>query len=196
MPSSMIHFYVVHEYKPDAPGEFFAGNIAPDTVNEWELKDRIHLRRIPDRLAALGELAARTDPEDQFSEGWLLHLYTDLRWDEGPVARHHEANPGDGWFTMYRSQIAMATYHLYHTESWAREVAALAAGVDITGVPLPEGISCEDVKAYTHRVRDKHVNGNPAPSPDFPPDMVAEFARETARMYAKWRQEHAFAPKL
>lgn len=64
MPSTMIHLLVARELRPEAPGLYWVGNFAPDSVDERLRKDEIHLRTVPDRTAALAQLRKTLDLEN------------------------------------------------------------------------------------------------------------------------------------
>ena len=87
MPAAMIHLLTARDYDPDGDARYLLGSIAPDHAFDRAYKDAIHLRDVSDRLKALGELRSRLDLRDSYSLGWLLHLYTDLKW--GAIENYH-----------------------------------------------------------------------------------------------------------
>lgn len=57
MPGSMIHLIVAKKVRPNASDLFYLGTIAPDAVNDWQIKDITHFRNLENREPALINLA-------------------------------------------------------------------------------------------------------------------------------------------
>ncbi len=184
----MIHLAVARIVCPDASGAFVIGNFAPDFTNDRFRKDMIHLRGKTDRWSALAALAKTVSPDDPLMEGWLLHLFTDACWDEGPQAVYARGF-GEGWFRPYREEIGRATFWIFHHEPWAKEYWVRAQNAHLRDVDVEGGPSVADMLAYRDHVGAKHAPMPDAPSAAFPPDLIDAFARETAARYIAWREE-------
>ena len=122
MPSMMVHLLTATKVCPDAPALFWLGNVAPDAIGSREEKDKSHFRTIPNRIDALRDLALSISGENPFSEGVLLHLYLDLRWDIEAYQNFAVAYTGEDWFRAYRNEIALASAWLFHHATWSMEV--------------------------------------------------------------------------
>jgi hypothetical protein len=109
----MIHLQTAHLLRGGRSILFCLGAVAPDAIEDWRAKDPTHLRDVPDREAALAEIARQTDPDDDFAEGALLHLYADRLWDEDQLARHWASMGGrpigGDWVPAYRNEISAAS---------------------------------------------------------------------------------------
>ena len=191
MPSCMIHLHAAHLLRSGRSVLFCVGAIAPDAIEDWRAKDLTHLRGVPDRAAALAGIARETDPDDDFAQGALLHLYVDSRWDACQLARYWDSlggRPAGGdWVPHYRREISLASAWVYHHSPWARPLweEMLALPPERCG-PLP-GMSREDIRAYLTR-NFQWLEDNPGPpSSLYPPEEVEAFTLEAAEGYRAWR---------
>lgn len=191
MPSAMIHLCTARAYCPTGSAAYHLGSIAPDYAFERAYKDRIHLRDVPDRAAALAELGRRLDLNEPFSLGWLLHLYTDLRWDEGHLARYraaHEQAPD--WFRGYHRELHGAGYALYHAHDWAEPWMAEMEALPLTALPSVLEIDPAALAFFRQVLFEKTRESDPhIESAAFPPALTERFALETAAAFRRWRQE-------
>ena len=117
MPAAMLHLLTARYFRPEGDGRFLLGCIAPDAQHSRPEKDALHFRDCPDRLQALRQLGEKLPKGDSFSLGWLLHLYTDLCWDDSAIAAFRRDWAGeDDWFPAYRRESHKASFGLYHSE--------------------------------------------------------------------------------
>ena len=192
MPSCMIHLHAAHLLREGRGVLFCVGAVAPDAIEDWRVKDRTHLRDVPDRAAALAEIARRTDPRDDFAEGVLLHMYADLRWDENQLRRYWDSlggrPEGGDWVPEYRRQISLASGWIYHHSPWARPLwdELLAVPQDQYS-PLP-GMDKTDIRAYLTRNFKWHEEHPGPPSAFYPPQEVETFVLEAVKGYNAWRE--------
>ncbi|MHC1695167.1 MAG: hypothetical protein AB9835_07825 [Eubacteriales bacterium] len=187
MPSPMIHLLAAHIYAPDASGLFYAGSIMPDYTNDRDKKDTIHFRDVPDKWGALSGMAAGCDPADDFLEGWLFHLFTDRRWDEGILPNYIAKSVPDAWFLPYREQTKLASFWLFHNSHWAGQVWDKILEAPLKSAAFTNAPSRKEMDWYSKRVFERHRDNTSGSSSDFPPDMVESFAKDTAVLYKSWR---------
>lgn len=186
MPSPMIHLLAAHIYASDASGLFYAGCIMPDYTNERDKKDTIHFRNAPDKWSALSGMAA-CDPEDEFLEGWLFHLFTDCRWDEGVLPDYIAKHDPDAWFIPYREQTKLASFWLFHNSVWTGEVWDKILSAPLKSGTFAGAPSLEEMDWYRKRLYERHRDNTSEQSLDFSPGMVENFAKDAARLYKSWR---------
>jgi hypothetical protein len=190
MPSQMIHFLTTKYYRPEALPLLYIGCVAPDCRDVRELKQKSHLRYLPqeERLAALAEKARGYDMGNDFQFGIILHLYTDFKWDTGPMQYHKDTYKGDTWFKDYRHEINTASVNLYHTLDWAPSVWS-----EIMKVP-PEMYSSEndefpteDIKKYLDFSLRYHRDAPSWPESGFySSEYINRFAIDTAESFRIW----------
>ena len=194
MPYAMIHFLVARAVEPGASPAFWVGNVAPDYASERELKDRIHLLGGGDRWAALAGLRDKLDIANPFERGWLLHLFTDARWEDGLFLSYRNwaetVGYGEGWFAGYREESNLATCHLYHSLPWAKRVMDAISSFDLHSVETSLPISRAECAWYLDRVVRRHKESDPACMPRFfSAALPAAFAGETALKYREWMDQ-------
>lgn len=193
MPSTMIHLLVAYKLNPAAPGPFWLGSFAPDAADTRpgftrEEKDAMHLR-VEGRWELLRALALSIGPDDFFTEGCLLHLFTDACWDIGPLQSFALSNTSPDWFSQYRREISLAGCWIYHHSPWMKPVwEAVMASPALPFAP-PTGPTAQEVDAYRNRVFIWHQANSIGPSEVYTPEYVEAFAEETAERYRQWRQE-------
>lgn len=181
MPSSMIHFLTAYEIDPQAPGDFWVGNIAPDYATERTLKDQIHFRDRTNRWQALDELYATIEKTSPFERGWFLHLFTDTCWSEEKLVEYkrwfENTRHGEDWFNAYREETGHASYYLYHHLPWIKEIWPL-----FQSAPLPASLAA--VGQYRDNVCKKHAESSPDSFPEyFTYEILTDFAQSTANRY-------------
>lgn len=186
MPGLMIHLHVARKVNPRGSTLFYSGNLAPDAVTNWKDKDITHFRNLPDRSEALATLANQTSPSDDFSEGILLHLYVDWRWDT--LARDEFIKKTDGgWFTKYREELSHADSYLFHHTDWAKD---LWEQMDLIHAfeygPIP-GATAEELKDFISCNNKWYKNNNTEASTAFTPEFINEFISKIADEYIQWR---------
>ncbi|MDR1733491.1 MAG: hypothetical protein LBR73_01205 [Oscillospiraceae bacterium] len=191
MPSLSIHLKVAQAFGNARSTAFFVGTVLPDAISDWRVKDVTHLRDRPDREAALRAIAKKTDPKDDFAEGVLIHLFTDLLWDRECLQAYWDAMggrpPDSAWVKPYRREIHLAGAWLYHRDRWLRQICRKIRRTRLSKLPTLQSITLADAKAYIKR------NTNPAsqpigpPSAAFPPETVDTFIEETVKAYRHWR---------
>ena len=193
MPAAMIHLLAAREYLPEGDAPFLLGCIAPDYAFERAFKDSIHLRDRDDRMAALNELRKTVDIGDSFSLGWLLHLFTDLRWDGSHLADYRAAHEQDPeWFAGYHRELHAAGYQLYHRYDWAEPANAAILTVDLTKLPDTLPVNAEGIELFRSILIEKtRESAADIHSDAFPPALTEAFARETAAAFRLWMEAGA-----
>ena len=188
MPSSMVHLMAAYEYRPDAPGEFWLGNIVPDCIDDWKEKDKFHFRDVPDRGQALNNFAESIRKDDLFSEGMLLHLFVDWKWDED-LRRQYISNYNSGdWFQPYRNEIGLLSARLYHDTHWSAKVWEDMLSCDIPRFIRDYKVISEDFSlSILQRANKYHVENPSAQSLFYSVEAIKEFTFKTAKDYQYWR---------
>jgi len=181
MPSAVIHLLVARHVPGGETPLFRLGSLAPDYIGERERKDALHLRREPDRAAALGRLAKTLDPENPFEAGWLVHLLADLRWDTRVIPAYRASlEPGADWFPLYRRECHRAGYALYHSLPWCRKAMEDVRSVDLASLRTSLELDLPALEDFRQKLSRKLEESPPDSRSDrFPPPMLEAFARET-----------------
>ena len=177
----MIHLLTAREVPGGTQPLFCLGSLAPDYVSDRERKDALHLRREPDREAALLHLRDRLDPENPFEAGWLLHLLADLDWDTKVIPAYRATLPAEAdWFPLYRRECHRAGYALYHSLPWCRETMKSILALDLGRLETSLDLDLPALDAF-RRMLARKLEESPADSRSdaFPPARLAAFARET-----------------
>lgn len=191
MPSPMIHLLVAHEVNPNAPALFWVGNFAPDYVNERELKDKIHFRDSLNRLGALSKLRNEIDISNPFEEGWLLHLFTDLCWDEQQIPLFKEKckknNTISDWFIDYRKETTLASFYIYHNFDWSSHVWSKILNANLQTLSSTLPVTQADIELYRERLYKRHSDSTSTSySFEYHKELLTQFSKETAKKYVKW----------
>ena len=183
MPSAMIHLLTAKHVQLWDDPYFMLGNIAPDYCGEREAKDALHLRKEANRVGAILKLRSELDLQNPFEAGWLLHLYTDMCWDVNVIPVFQSTFPEEtDWFPIYRHEVHLAGYALYHSEAWAREALEAIERIDLSKIQTSLRIDMEKIASFRALLCEKHRNSEAdAHSEAFPPDFTAFFAEITAR---------------
>jgi len=187
----MIHLHAAQLLRGGRGVLFCVGAVAPDAIDDWRMKDCTHLRDVPDRAAALLEIAKKTDPRDDFAEGAMLHLYADWLWDEGQLERYWDSlggrPEGGDWVPAYRREISLASAWIYHHSPWSRALweELLSLPPERYG-PLP-GMEGSDIRAYLTRNFQWHEEHPGPPSALYPPEEAEAFILMTVESYQTWR---------
>ena len=187
MPCAMMHLLCARIYDDDAPIAFYIGNEAPDCMDIRELKDVSHFRiYTDDRDQRLSEYARSLDLNDPYQLGVILHLYTDMLWDFGPMKEHKESYCGEDWFHDYRRQIRLIGTEMYKRFEWSKQ---LWQDMSTAPVSLYSALDCfpgEKIKDYVRFNRDRDRSGEIGQSPDFPHDKMVEFCHDTVSSFRAW----------
>lgn len=193
MPSAMIHLLTARDYDPAGGALYLLGSIAPDYARERTFKDAIHLRDRADRAAALDELRDQLDLTDGFSLGWLLHLFTDHRWDESHLRAYRETHEQDAdWFRGYHRELHSAGYALYHRCDWAEPANAAILAVGLSSLPAALPADPAGIEEFRSILIEKTRESDAAVfSAAFPPELLEPFAAETAAAFRAWLEARA-----
>ena len=190
MPAAMIHLLTARDYDPAGDARWLLGNIAPDHAFDRAYKDAIHLRDAADRPAALAALRGKLDLTDSYSLGWLLHLFTDLKWDESYLADYRAAHEGEeNWFRGYHRELHAAGYALYHRYDWAEKACAGILAVDLATLPPSLPGDAEQIETFRTILMEKTRESEADIHSDvFPAETVEQFAAETAAAFRAWME--------
>ena len=195
MPGTGIHLLVAHAIEPDASGAFFFGSFAPDYEQERAPKDAIHLRKEPDRLAALTTLRDGLDMRDDFTRGWVLHLFTDLLWDESLLAQYRRAYTGGDdtrgdWFYPYREELGLTTSYLYRQAPWMDVVMRCVRAVNVRAIQAGLPVDKDKLEWWRNRTCLKHSETEPGVRLGYYTlDMLNDFAARTAKEWRVWHSK-------
>jgi len=209
MAATLTHMTVAHRLNSKAGGAYLLGSFAPDYVKDRIEKDRIHLRlRTPEgmplnseeaqvwRWEKLAELANVTNPNDEFAEGWLLHMFTDLIWDKDIIAPYFagiEKTPG--FFQHYRDEISRSSFYIFHRDELAKELLRMAmdAPTDYKGSPdYPTPKRLEEFRTHVNEIHIPYIGAAPQISVAFPPQQVDDFIEKAVELYPGWRKSCPF----
>ena len=186
LPAAMIHLTAARAYDANAPVEFYIGNLAPDCINEWKKKDRLHLRDRPDRSEALYAYARGIDLSNVYLKGIVFHLYLDLLWDEAPMRRHNEQYTGENWISDYRREIGLTSSWLYHHQPWSEDLWKAMEHCPVSRYDChpdyPSGLVSELIRRNGRFHRETFSQ----PSEVFPPDFSIHFAEESAHSFHRF----------
>ena len=190
MPAAMIHLLTARDYDPRGDARYLLGSIAPDHAFDRAYKDAIHLRDVPDRPAALKALRLRLDLGDSYSLGWLLHLFTDLKWDTSFLADYRAAHEGEeNWFRGYHKELHSAGYALYHRYDWADKACSDILAVDLASLPANVPGDPAQIEEFRTILMEKTRESDPAIHSDaFPAVVVEHFAMDTAAAFRAWME--------
>ena len=193
MPAAMIHMLTARDYDPQGDARYLLGSIAPDHAFDRAFKDAIHLRDVPDRQAALSALREKLDTADSYSLGWLLHLFTDMKWDESFLADYRAAHEGEeNWFRGYHKELHSAGYALYHRYEWADKACGDILKVDLASLPPALPGDPAQIEEFRTILMEKTRESDPGIcSRVFPVELVEPFAEETAAAFRRWLEEEA-----
>jgi hypothetical protein len=189
MPASMVHLLLARKVYPDAPTLFYIGNIAPDAVTEWKIKDKTHFRDIEDRTDTMRDLALGLDLSDAFSNGVLLHLFLDWKWDIGPFEKFKAEREGTDWFKDYRHELSLSGIWLYHRLPWSKALWKDMAETDPSRFGKLDYVTREDIGRYIRRNYHWHEENDCGPSSVFTPEFVNSFTDKTALNFIEWKKE-------
>lgn len=184
MPGSMIHLITANKVKPDGSTLYYLGNIAPDAVIDWHDKDITHFRNLEDRQSALAAFAQKVT--NDFSEGVLLHLYLDWKWDT-VIRQKYIDEVGDDWFVPYRNELSLSGSYAFHNTKWAKQIWYDMDLIDVSSYGVTPCASVMDVKKFLSLNNKWHNENAIGPSLAFPPNIINEFTDEVAREYIDWR---------
>ncbi|MBQ4055155.1 MAG: hypothetical protein IJD17_05530 [Clostridia bacterium] len=188
MPSALIHLLTGRYFKPDGSIPYFIGTVAPDCVGEREIKDHTHLRDRSDRHEAIVELRDSFDLCDGYQLGALLHLYTDMLWDEGLQKEYKDAypEPDNAWFRPYRNEISLASAHIFHRSDWGEPLWREMLECPNERFDSLADFPAEAIRGYLTRNYKWHYENDVGPSPAFPPEVVEDFCRDCAAGFAEF----------
>ena len=193
MPAAMIHLLTARDYDPAGDARYLLGSIAPDHAFDRAYKDHIHLRDVSDRPAALRALGDQLDTADSYCLGWLLHLFTDLKWDTTFLADYRAAHGGEeNWFRGYHKELHSAGYALYHRYNWAEKACADILKVDLASLPPSLPGNPAQLEEFRTILMEKTRESDPEIRSDaFPAEIVEHFALETAQAFRAWMEGKA-----
>jgi hypothetical protein len=184
MPGTMIHLLVAKKIRPKGSTLFFLGNIAPDAVDGRYNKEITHFRNMKDRQPAL--IAFAKNSFDDFSEGVLLHLFVDWKWETEVMQEYAEdMNTHEGFIT-YRDEMSLVSSYAFHNTNWAKQLWADMDLFDVDSYGNTPGASASDVKKYFADRYKWHNENITEPSKVFSPSLIEEFASACAEQYFKW----------
>ena len=187
MPGSMIHLILAKKVNPEGSVSYFVGNIAPDAIKDRHDADATHFRDLKDRQPALISFAK--EAINDFTEGILLHLYFDWKWDT--IIRQKYINMvGDEWFATYRNELGFAGSYAFHHTDWAKQLWHDMDSLDVSCYGTTPRTSADDVKIHVNRNNKWHNDNITEPSQAFPPELIDSFTTQIAKEYIDWRASY------
>ena len=121
------------------------------------------------------------------SEGVLLHLYFDWRWDTTLRQTFIDAI-GDEWFVPYRHEIALSSSYAFHHTDWAIPMWDAVSTVSPRDYGRTPGATPEEVRDLILRNYTWHRENHLGPSDYFTPERIESCTDEVAREYTAWRR--------
>jgi hypothetical protein len=183
----MVHLMTAYKYNPNLSAEFWVGNIAPDSIVDWKERDKFHLRNEHDRQMALIEFAKSIDKDDWFSEGILLHLFVDWKWDEDMRQQFIHNYGTDDWFLPYRSEIGLLSARLYHYHGWSKKVWEDMIRYDIFKLIKDDVFRAENIIDFLYSANRYHIQNSLAQPFFYSIETIDEFTTKMAKDYDSWR---------
>ena len=183
-----MHLLTGRYFRSDGSIPFFVGTVAPDCVGERELKDRTHLRDRNDRHEAIIELKNGMDLCDDYQLGALLHLYTDMLWDEGPQKAYKDSypEPDNAWFRPYRNEISLASSYIFHRSDWGEQLWRDMLECPDEHFDSLADFPAEAIRGYLTRNFKWHYENDVGPSAVYTPEAVDEFCRGAAKSFLQF----------
>jgi len=185
MPVFMIHLFVAKKVNPDAGIDFYAGNLAPDAIQEGEIKNKVHLYDVPDWEDALRKFASKAN--NDYLKGMVLHLFADKKfhafWNENTRFPFRE---GKEFWEKYMEQNRKIDSYAYHNTEWAYSLYKKMENWDFSGFIETEFITKDDIKS---RIQSHHkwlIANKLDSSTVFPPALVEKLVDDTAEEFNKW----------
>lgn len=179
----MIHTLAAYKYRPEASTAFSVGNLAPDSINIRELKDRLHLRTEGDRMSALKEMMQNVNLDDDFQRGVAFHLYLDLLWDRGPLKQFIESYQGSHWFIDYREAIGTASAWVYHQNDWSDHKWSTMSKYRYDGVHVGESYSVSAINDFVKRNYKWHRETKVVSSGHFSEEVIEDITSYAAESF-------------
>ena len=179
----MIHLLAAYKLYPNAPAQWWVGNISPDTPPMTrEEKDISHLRNLShaDRELKLREMADLLQPSDFYNEGKLLHLYLDYYWDIEAINNYYMQDKTDNTFLNYRNEIAVAGRWLYHNKNWSYNVWQMM-------LDMPDKTADEEAFFKRNYIWHSNKDGGVEVPTFFTPDYIEDFTDRIVKKYEGWR---------
>ena len=187
MPCAMMHLMCAKNYNNTSDTAFYIGSVAPDCISDRYEKDKNHLRdQKENREVKLIETAKRLDTCDPYILGVILHLFTDMKWDNGRMKEHRDNYTGESWFHDYRFQISLISSYMFHHNDWAPGLWDEMCAIDASVYSKLPDLAPDRIHEYLKRNRIWHIQNDIGPSEAFPCDIVDSFCRETANEFREW----------
>lgn len=187
MPSPMIHLLAAYETDSKASDSFWVGNLAPDYINDRQLKDELHFRNTSDRMEALRQFKQKINTVNPFEAGWLLHLFVDACWDEIMISAFKKKYISSDWFIKYREETALASFYLYHHMDWAQKVWTQILKADLSNISPTLPITQCDAELYRDRLYKRHSESKmDSVSLEYNEELLLDFCKKTADNYKNW----------
>lgn len=185
MPTYMIHLFVAKKVNPNAKLDFYIGSLAPDFVSDKENKKINHLRNVSDMGAALREFARKTDTENEYLKGFLLHLFVDWKWND-LILPDFVQKSGDDWYKKYMVEVDLSESYAFYNTEWAYELWEQMDLCDNFNYVETEFITKENIKAMIKHWRKWKMENKIGPSTAFPPEVIENFVIDAANAFKEW----------
>ena len=191
MPSSMPHLIVAKKIIPNANIDFYMGTLAPDAVKERTEKEKVHFAYVSDIENALKAFSLKAD--NDYLKGFLLHLYTDWKWNTTHLSDFINKTNGS-WYPAYREEIGKVTAYAFHNTEWAHSLYEELEFWDFNGFVETEFITKDSIKEWIGRSKKWRIENKREPSLAFPPTLIETFTNNTASDFIKWFSESVDKP--
>ena len=184
----MIHLLVGKEINKNATTLFYIGCLAPDCIEERNFKDHHHFRDRKDRIEGLYELREKLDISDEYQYGILLHLFTDLKWDQATNTdfRKYFFNDDVFEFQKYRKEIGVVGNYYYHQCPWSPPLWQQMQDFPVEKYPLVYDFPPQNIHSFISRQSKWHAENNTGASQIFTTDFIKRFVCDTTSDFNEW----------
>ena len=175
MPLPMIHLSTavkINTLKVMKSPEFYLGNISPDAVHMragFVREDKIKSHCNARVLAAIDELDSlcvmiekSVGKEREFILGYLVHILTDLFWEDTVLKKYGEQYESDPAPIQdkrmgYYNDTDQLDFAFYEKESWRPAIWEMLAQAEEFSVE--EAVNKDEVAAWKHRTLNWYNSG-------------------------------------
>ncbi|MGG1553886.1 zinc dependent phospholipase C family protein [Paenibacillus ferrarius] len=207
MPWPMVHFAIADKVCSGDPCPYFLlGSIAPDAIHAREGttredKGRTHFMEngVMPTIDQIGQhavhyLSSNRMPEwKAFIQGYISHVYTDLRWTETLYAGYEASFHGAAEMrrNTYNREVSQIEFILMRSEAWTECVISKLQEVE--AIAMPPLIEADEIEAYSNAKIEwlLHASNEPGITPIyFEEEKVRTFISRTSeelhRLFKEW----------
>ena len=156
-------------------------------INEQN-KVAFHLRNAPERETALKDYALKSNNENEYIKGVVLHLFVDWKWNDTILADFAKS-VGDGWYKKYHEEVGLIESYGTTKTPWLyalRQEMLLYSDYDFVETGF---VSRQSIKTMLDNSDMWKVVNKTNPSLAFPCELIENFATNIAQEFAMWFSE-------